>query len=362
MKAQVSLFIGLLTISFMILGSIRVSETRTVADFEALKSSEFQAIEVSADRVTIGMIGDVLLHYPLYIYENFENSFLGVFSKMDSFDFLMANVESLPGGVELGLSGYPQFNSPAHIVRDLGASGVDLVSMANNHSFDKGEDGLLRAIGNVEEYGMPYVGVAKSVEDAEQLRIVDVDGVRVGVLAYTYGMNGFALPVGKDYLVSLIDEEKMISDVGRIRSACDLVAMSIHWGSEYMLEPSEGQKELAQKMADAGVDVIFGHHPHVLQPYEVVEAVDGRQTHVFYSLGNFFSAQPFEYTNVGGIGSVEVERIGVSGKGYVKVVGADFFPTAVVKKDGILQVVPLEEGTAAVGKTSEWAVAHVGAE
>ena len=114
--------------------------------------------------VTIGMIGDILLHHPLYTYDNYDISFKAVKDQLTGTDFLIANQESLPGGVELGLSGYPLFNSPKHIIRDLKANGVDLLSMANNHTLDRKESGLLKAIGHMTEYGMPYVGAYESEE------------------------------------------------------------------------------------------------------------------------------------------------------------------------------------------------------
>ncbi|WP_432357376.1 CapA family protein [Sporosarcina sp. UB5] len=305
---------------------------------------------------TIGMIGDILLHFPLYTYENYDISFSAVKDKMTDIDFLLANQESLPGGVELGLSGYPLFNSPKHIIRDLKANGVDLLSIANNHTIDRNESGLLNAIGHMKEYGMPYVGAYESADDHETKRIFDVKGVRIGVLAYTYGLNGLVVPKGKDYLVSLIDKEQIATEIIEMEKEADLTVVSIHWGNEYALQPSDHQKELAEWLSSKGVDIIFGHHPHVLQPYTKIG-----NTEVFYSLGNFYSAQAFDSTNIGGIAKVHVSAVELGGKRFIELGNPTFYPTAVIRDENRrFVVVPLKDASGKAIYNEEWVAAHVG--
>lgn len=154
--------------------------------------------ETHSTTITIGMIGDILLHHPLFTYDNYDFAFAGVKDQLTGIDFLLANQESMPGGKELGLTGYPSFNSPKHIIRDLKANGVDMVSIANNHTIDRKEAGLRKAIGHMKEYDMPYVGAYTSIEDRGTNRIMDIDGIRIGVLGYTYGMNGNRVPRGRN--------------------------------------------------------------------------------------------------------------------------------------------------------------------
>jgi len=306
--------------------------------------------------MTIGMIGDILLHYPLYTYDQYDVSFRAVKDEMSSTDFLLANQESLPGGVELGLSGYPLFNSPKHIIRDLKANGVDLLSIANNHTLDRKESGLMKAIGHMNEYGMPYIGGYESIEDRNTKRIFDVKGVRIGILAYTYSLNGAAIPKGKGYLVSLIDKGRMETEIKEMKKEVDLTVVSIHWGDEYVLNPSERQEELAEWLASEGVDIVFGHHPHVLQRYTKIG-----NTEVFYSLGNFYSAQAFDSTNIGGIAKVHVSSIELAGRRYVQIDKSTFYPTAVVKDENRrFVVVPLKDASTNTSFDEEWAMNHVG--
>lgn len=276
--------------------------------------------------MTIGMTGDILLHHPLYTFNSYEESFRLVKEEMTGIDFLMANQESMPGGTELGLSGYPLFNSPKHIIRDLQLAGVDMLSIANNHTLDRSAKGVMNTIAHMKEYGMSYVGAYESMEDRETKRIFEVEGVRLGIVAYTYGLNGLPIPKGKEYMVSLIDKEGMEKDIQALKKEADLIIVSVHWGVEYSLQPSDAQEEFAHWFAEQGVDIVFGHHPHVLQPFTQIGA-----TKIFYSLGNFFSAQQFDSTFVGGIGKVQVVIHELAGKKSIEVGEASFFPTAVLK-------------------------------
>lgn len=326
-------------------------------DFMSIQSNPVEMkLNGKTTQITIGMIGDILLHNPLYTYENYNLSFQAIKDKMTEIDFLLANQESVPGGVELGLSGYPRFNSPKHIIRDLKANGVDLLSIANNHTMDQSESGLLKAIGYMKEFEMPYIGAYESAEDRETQRIFEVNGVRIGVLAYTSSLNGLAIPKGKGYLVSLIDRERMEKDIREMRTESDILVVSIHWGEEYALQPSMKQEELAEWLAAEGVDIIFGHHPHVLQRYTEIG-----NTKVFYSLGNFYSAQQFDSTNIGGIAKVEITKTEIAGKRFMTVGESTFFPTAVVRDENRrFVVVPVKEAGAKVSFDETWVEEHVG--
>ncbi len=325
-------------------------------DFVKRGSPATLDFETGSTTITIGMIGDILLHHPLFTYENYDFAFAGVKDKLIGIDFLLANQESMPGGKELGLTGYPSFNSPKHIIRDLKANGVDMVSLANNHAIDRKEVGLRKAIDHIKEYDMPYVGAYTSFEDQAKDRIMEIDGIRIGVLAYTYSTNGNPVPQGKEYLVSLIERDRMQVEISRLSKLVDVLVVSMHWGNEYKLTPSQGQEELAQFVADAGADIIFGHHPHVLQKYDEVG-----DTKVFYSLGNFYSAQQFDSTNIGGIAKVSATKVEVAGRSFMDIAEPEFYPTAVMRDEKKrFVIVPLKDaGTSAINDES-WATMHVG--
>ena len=266
-------------------------------------------------KVSLAAIGDVLIHNSVYNDArtkdggfDFKPMLEAVKGLLVQPDLLVANQESITGGEELGLSSYPQFNSPFQIGDALQDAGVDMVTMANNHTLDKREKGVLSATAYWDKIGMPYTGAFRSPEDQAKLRLLERNGICFAFLAYTYGTNGIPVPEGKPYLVNLLDPGLMEKEIRDSKSRADFTVVSVHWGTEYQEEANNTQRELAQKMADWGADVIIGTHPHVLQTIEWVTAADGRRTLVMFSLGNFLSAQEKTIQLVGGIGQVEAVK------------------------------------------------------
>lgn len=286
----------------------------------------------------IGAIGDILLHDEVYedadtgTGYDFSDMFASVKDILSNPDFTIANQESIAAGSDLGLSSYPSFNSPYEISDTLQDVGIDLVTLANNHSLDKGEKGILRAIDYYNKIGMPYVGINKNIEDAKRDRIIEVNGITIGFLSYTYGTNGIPIPDGKDYLVNYLDDQKITQDIKGLRGKVDLILINAHWGLEYKRTPSDEQRRLAKLMAEAGADIIIGHHPHVLQPIEWVET-DKHKTLVVYSLGNFISGQQNDYRDIGGMVTIKINKKS-SAKGAITTVSdVTFTPTYVTNQN-----------------------------
>ncbi|MBS4173008.1 CapA family protein [Bacillus sp. FJAT-49736] len=305
--------------------TVQTNTTRTLS----LKTKEFHS------NVTIGGIGDILIHD--WVYEdaktkdgyNFKPIFQNVKAMMQKPDLLIANQESTPGGAQLGVSSYPSFNSPYEIVDAIKDAGVDFVTTANNHALDKGERGLLSALSYYDKVHLPHVGTFKSKEDQDTLRIETINGIKIAVLSYTYGTNGIPVPEGKDYLVNLIDRDKILAELKKARSQADVVILSMHWGIEYQRQPNEEQKQLAKLFTDGGADIILGSHPHVLQPIEKMHTEDGRDALVVYSLGNFISGQMWDYKDIGGMVEIKVSKDVTSSGKSIKLEDVQFYPTFV---------------------------------
>ncbi|MBT2755066.1 CapA family protein [Mesobacillus foraminis] len=306
--------------------------------------------KIIKEKVTIAAIGDILIHDRVYedaktkTGYDFKPMLASVKDKLVEPDLLLANQETVLGGTEIGLSSYPSFNSPIEVGDAIIDAGVDIVSTANNHTLDRGEKAIQSAIGYMTKAGLPYVGSFKNPDDKDRLRILNKNGIDIAYLSYTYGTNGIPVPEGKDYLVNLIDKEAMKEEVHRANKQADVVVMSIHWGNEYQRFPDDIQKELARFLVNEGVDVVFGHHPHVLQPMEWITAGDGRQGLVVYSLGNFLSGQIWDYKDIGGMASVDIiKKVGPAGT-TVQLEDPQFYPTYVSSsKQRNYRVVPLEE-------------------
>ncbi|CAM3974827.1 CapA family protein [Paenibacillus alkaliterrae] len=266
-------------------------------------------------------VGDIMMHMPLLpgAYDkttdryNFDPFFTEVKPLFAQGDWVIANLETPIAGEEFGYSGYPLFNAPVELAEALKAAGFNMITNANNHSLDKGEKGLLRTLANLKALDLPIVGTAASQEEADRLLLSEKNGIVMGLAAYTYGTNGIPIPEGKPYLVSIIYEEKIKEDIMRLRrEGADFITVSLHFGTEYQTAPNEEQKRLARSLIAAGADIIAGSHPHVVQPYEVVETVNehglAKKGLIIYSMGNFISNQRGETKDYGVIFKVNIRK------------------------------------------------------
>jgi poly-gamma-glutamate synthesis protein (capsule biosynthesis protein) len=174
---------------------------------------------------------------------------------------------------------------------------------------------------------MTYTGAFKSEEDRDDIRTVIKNGISFSFLSYSYGTNGLPVPEDKPYLINLIDLSLIKQDVEAAKVLSDVVVVSMHWGNEYETVPNQTQLDLANELSRMGVDIIIGHHPHVLQPMDWIERADGSRTFVMYSLGNFLSSQEGVERLTGGIGGVEITKTAYPGKSVISLSNPSFVPT-----------------------------------
>lgn len=272
------------------------------------------------DAVWVG-VGDIMSHSPQLpgAYSkatdsyNFEDVFAPIADLVAAGDWKMANLETPMAGKDYGYSGYPTFNAPIELAQALWKSGFNILSTANNHTLDKGVNGAMRTLDNVKEIGFTTVGSARDMEEAGQSVIVTHNDIAMGFLSYTYGTNGIPIPEGKEFIVNLIDKDKIISDMKQLRKdGAEVITIALHFGNEYQTKPTEEQKTLARELIAAGADIIAGSHPHVLQPYEMVTTVDDqgieRQGLIIYSMGNFISNQRGDSKDYGAIFRVDLRK------------------------------------------------------
>ena len=266
--------------------------------------------------VTIRSAGDVLIHIP--VYQNARQSdgtydFSHIFTVSENIisgsDYFVANLETTLGGTNgRNYSGFPRFNSPDSIIDALKGAGVDCLLTANNHSYDTNGPGVLRTIEKIEEAGLDYTGTRKTTEGKTYL-VKNIDGIKFGFACYTYetptaegrkALNGLVVDTDTAPLINsfkpdnpqVFYDELKTSIKQMKKKGADIIAVYIHWGEEYQLEPNNKQKEIAQKLCDLGVDVIIGGHPHVVQPMDLLTSSDGKhKTVCVYSMGNFVSNQ-----------------------------------------------------------------------
>lgn len=252
--------------------------------------------------VSFSAVGDNLIHGAIYSYtSNYDDVYQFTNYLTQDVDISYLNQETICAGSELELSSYPTFNGPYEVLDGVHSAGFNWISGSSNHSFDRGEQGIINEINYMKKYPDTIVsGIHESQAEADRIQVIEKKGLKIGVNSYTYGLNGFVLPSGKEYLVNLIDKDKIANDIEAMKKVSDIQVISMHWGVEYQFEANSEQQELAQYLSDLGVDVIIGTHPHVIEPMEYVRGKDGNQTLVIYSLGNFLSAQDQNYQMLGG--------------------------------------------------------------
>ena len=244
--------------------------------------------------LSLVMVGDCLIHGSIaddakdgnggYNFYKMVSNYKSIISK---YDLAFYNQESILGGKELGISSYPRFNSPQDVGDTFLDLGFNLVSLANNHTLDKGEKGILNSIKYWKtKTNVMTAGSYDSFEDRDKDVIMEKNGIKYALLSYTTTTNGLPVPSGKEYLVNVYSYEQAKKDIERLRGKVDLLMVAMHWGEEYTHTPVAEEERIAKELASLNVDIVIGHHPHVIQPVDFIG-----NTMVVYSLGNFIASQ-----------------------------------------------------------------------
>ncbi len=246
------------------------------------------------ERLTVVATGDVLLHERLWVTArrdghgrlDFGPLLAGVKPLVSSADLAICHLETPLAPAGGPYRGYPLFAGPPQIATALKQTGYDACSTASNHSFDGGAAGVDRTLDTLDAAGLRHAGTARSAAEAGPA-MVDVRGVKVALLSYTYGFNGLPYPHGETWRANLLSEDRVHADARRARAAgAAIVVVICHWGDEYSPHPSAQQLRLAPRfVADSNIDLVVGHHAHVVEP---MEKIGGKW--VAYGLGNLVAA------------------------------------------------------------------------
>lgn len=283
--------------------------------------------EVKDSSVSLAVIGDIMCHNSQYIdaYNSSEKTydFSYVFEDVKEYvepaDLAIGNLETTFAGAKRGYSNYPCFNTPEQLAGNLKDFGIDILTTANNHCMDTGYTGLVSTLDYLDEAGIAHTGTYRSEEEQNTILIKEVNDIKIAFLTFTYGTNGIPVPSDKSYCVNLIDKDLMKLQIELAKKQKpDIICVSMHWGIEYQNVQNAEQEELADYLFKNGVDIIFGSHPHVLQPMKIKKVTldDGteKECFVIYSFGNFMSAQTQKNTRSSVILNLSIEKKGRSGK------------------------------------------------
>ncbi len=272
------------------------------------KAQDLNMSDEEENSVTLVMVGDMLMHMPVNrsgLKSDGDIDFSHLFTYTEKIikdaDIAIVNQEVMLGGTELGISGYPMFNTYYEVGDALVDAGFDVVLHATNHTMDRGKEGLLNCINFWEENypSVAYLGIQDTLQEQDEIYVTEQNGIKIAILNYTYGLNGLPMPDDMPYAVNLMDKEKMAKDIAKAKEISDFVVVCPHWGTEYVLKESTYQRDYSQFFLENGVDLVIGAHPHVIEPVEMLSDENGNEMLVYYSLGNYVNSTASEENNIG---------------------------------------------------------------
>jgi len=355
-KFVISIIAILLIVIGMIYGISKiVSNDDNVDVYNEKENKEEEEVvkEPEEYKLTISAGGDLLIHDTVFksvknsdgTY-NFDPIFADIKYVFEESDVSMINLEVPVAGNIYKPSNYPNFNSPVELLDGVKNMGVDIVSTANNHALDKGLTGLNETIKNAQSKGLQVVGTYMT-EDTKPL-IIEKNNIKLGIASYTYGTNGIPIPSSAPYCVNIINKETMKADIDYMKAqGVDYIIFSMHFGQEYQTTQNQTQEDLVNFLVSNGVDIVFGSHPHVPQPYEIktVTLEDGttKEAFVIYSLGNFVSHQSDYYTKLGAVATVTISKKGEEKKIVSHKITPIYTYIKTVSGKRQFKVVPLEK-------------------
>lgn len=271
------------------------------------KEETIEKLKEEKYNISLIMTGDALIHSALYAdaKNNNKYDFKPMLEEIkpiiEKYDLAFYNQETILGGSEIGLSTYPCFNSPHEVGDAFIDAGFNIVSLANNHTLDRGVKAITNSRNYWNKQDVLVSGSATSKEERNNIEVKEINNIKYTMLAYTTTTNG--IKAKHDYHVNIYNKEQVKKDIELMKDKTDIILVSMHWGEEYNHNVTNKQKEIATYLSSLGVDIIIGHHPHVVEPIEYIN-----NTLVIYSLGNFISAQRGVERLTGLMVSVDIEK------------------------------------------------------
>ena len=295
-------FLAVVTALIIVIGYLIANQSQSKSPQAVVSpiSSSTASPEPKLRSISIVSSGDILLHERLWAQAkadgvdgnwDFYPQLADLEPEISSADLALCHLETPLAELDVDYQGYPTFNAPPQITEAIIKLGFDICGTASNHSLDQGFSGLTRTIETLDAAGIPFTGTANSAEDASQPLVMDVQTangvVKVGILSYTYGFNGFERDADKLWSANLIDPVAIIAEAKLARSqGAEIVIAKMHWGDEYTNKANDFQTSVAQELADSGqIDLIDGSHSHSVQPITQIG-----NTWIAYSHGNFVAA------------------------------------------------------------------------
>ena len=298
---------------------------------EAEKAAK--APEIST--ATVIAVGDNLYHDSLIQSGesdsgtwNYDAIYENVKDEIQAADIAMVDQETVLTTEHDAVSGYPSFATPTEVGDALINTGFDVIESATNHIDDYGYDYMAQTLNfwKTSYPDVPVLGIHDSEEDANTVKTLEVNGIKVAFLDYTYGTNNSGAGDGKDYMIDIFEKDKVASMIEKAKADSDVLIFVAHWGKEMETMPTEYEKEWATFLMQHGVDVVIGGHPHILQPYGRMSDKEGHSMLIFYSLGNFVSTQESFDALLEGMGCFTIQKTVQDGKTSIEIKDAEVKP------------------------------------
>ena len=215
---------------------------------------------------------------------------------------------TLIGGNDLGVKGYPNFNTPEEMMTAISNAGFDVVLTASNHTNDLGVNAIKNSISLWRNTpGVMALGMNATIDDVEVIPVIPVKGKKIAMLNYTAGMNKPIENQDDKYMVNYLNKDKVISDIAKAEQIADYVIVFPYWVSEYTYDTTDTQREFAKAMVEAGADLIVGASSHFIGEIEMVKADNGNEALCYYSVGNFCSSFNYSDAMVGGMARITLQ-------------------------------------------------------
>lgn len=301
------------------------------------------------NKVTLTMVGDNLIHGAVYRTAktergyDFNRIFANVKSEIENSDLAIINQETILVDEAHEVGSYPRFGTPEAMGHAIVNAGFDVVAHATNHTNDKGIEGIEDTL-DFWKTNYPDIKILGIHEDKEESDIVYVEkkNIKIAFVNYTYGLNGLDLPKDKKYMVDLLgDKEEIAETLKEAKANSDILIPILHIGTEYVYEPSTYHKNYVDFFIDNGADIVLCAHPHVLEPYGMVTTKNNNTALVYYSLGNFVSAQDKMPRMLGGMAKIEL----VKENDEVKIQSYDMIPLVTHYENDYFTTYKLEDYT-----------------
>lgn len=236
--------------------------------------------------INISFLGDISLNDNyITLYKNGVDPFSGIRLILHQSDYVIGNLESMAKGDEgENKLKRPRLTTTVETLNYLKNINLSIACLAQNHVYDQMKDGFVKTVDFLGKNNINYLGAGFSDEEAVQEKIIDKNGIKIGILNYVTSDTNPSLPKGASVCLNLFDKGKAIEDIQRIKPHVNHVVLQLHWGGkvEGGLFPDFYQRKLAKSLVENGADLIIGHHSHTLQPFEIY-----KNKYIFYSLGNF---------------------------------------------------------------------------